>query len=426
MLCRIQAEPSSKITTNTLRPGMKRNVSCAAVWSEVLGVHRVGLDDDFFAIGGHSLLATKLFARLDEEFGRSLSLGVLFTAPTVRLLAECYRTSIGSKGSSVIVPLSTGGTLRPVFAVPGVFGNVVGFEALARELGSEQPFYGLQSVGLDGKEAPLDSIGEMAKLYLTEMRSVHPGPYAIIGACFGATVAYEMARQLLEEGEEVAFLGLLGPTDREGKDDRENRTSLPRTYRRTMAFGNLLTDRLNLYLEEMRELSIGDRIKYLTSKTLSLATSIGVKRGFRSAQRELNQIEVYRANLVALDCYHRKSLHGRLKVLEIFQPVQPGTEVQEPINWKEFWKGCTKVHHVGGKDSGDMLSGRNVPVIAALLSERLRAAFAEESARRRKSRTAHQIRNQEITNLEPCEESKKANKNYPQLHGTHFAWRGER
>ncbi len=294
------------------------------VWSEVLGVHRVGLDDDFFAIGGHSLLAAKLFARLDEEFGRSLSLGVLFTAPTVRLLAECYRTSVGSKGSPVIVPLSTGGALPPVFAVPGVFGNVVGFEALARELGSEQPFYGLQSVGLDGTEAPVDSIGEMAKLYLTEMRSVHPGPYAIIGACFGATVAYEMARQLLEGGEEVAFLGLLGPTDREGKDYRENRTSLPRTCRRTMAFGNLLTDRLNLYVEEMQELSIGDRIKYLTSKTISLATSIGVKKGFRSAQRELNQIEVYRANLVALDCYHRKSLHGRLKVLEIFQPVQPG------------------------------------------------------------------------------------------------------
>ena len=275
-----------------------------------------------------------------------------------------------------------------------------------------------------GTEAPLDSIGEMAKLYLTEMRSVHPGPYAIIGACFGATVAYEMARQLLEEGEEVAFLGLLGPTDREGKDDRENRTSLPRTYRRTMAFGNLLTDRLNLYLEEMRELSIGDRIKYLTSKTLSLATSIGVKRGFRSAQRELNQIEVYRANLVALDCYHRKSLHGRLKVLEIFQPVQPGTEVQEPINWKEFWKGCTKVHHVGGKDSGDMLSGRNVPVIAALLSERLRAAFAEESARPAQVSNGAPNQKPGDTNLEPCEESKKANKNYPQLHGTHFAWRG--
>ena len=55
------------------------------VWSEVLGVNRISLDEDFFAIGGHSLLAAKLFARLDEAFGRSLPLGVLFSAPTVSL-----------------------------------------------------------------------------------------------------------------------------------------------------------------------------------------------------------------------------------------------------------------------------------------------------------------------------------------------------
>ena len=56
------------------------------VWAEVLGVERVGLDDNFFQIGGHSLLAARLFARLDMEFGRALMLGTLFTAPTVRLL----------------------------------------------------------------------------------------------------------------------------------------------------------------------------------------------------------------------------------------------------------------------------------------------------------------------------------------------------
>jgi amino acid adenylation domain-containing protein len=347
------------------------------VWSEVLGVSRVGLDDDFFAIGGHSLLAAKLFGRLDEEFHRSLSLGVLFSAPTVRSLAEFYRTSVGSSGNCVLVPLTRGGSLPPLFAVPGVFGNVVGFEALARALGPDQPFYGLQSLGLDGKQAPLNSIGEMAKLYVKEARSVHSGPYAIIGACFGATVAYEMARQLLEEGEEVAFLGLLGPTDREGNADSESQTWLPRRCRRTLALGNLVTDRLNLYLKEMQEISIVDRIKYLAGKTVSLATSIGVQKGLGGAQRELNQIEVYRANLVALDCYHRKPLHGRLKVLEIFQPVLPDPDVQEPIDWNKLWKGFTKIHDVEAKDSGDMLSDQNVLALAALLKERLRAALSE-------------------------------------------------
>jgi amino acid adenylation domain-containing protein len=348
------------------------------LWGEILKVDRVGINDDFFAIGGHSLLAAKLFSRLDEHFGRSLPLGVLFSAPTVRLLAEYYRTSAGLKKDSVVVALRTSGTLRPLFAVPGVFGNVVGFADLARELGSEQPFYGLQSVGLDGAAAPLDSIEAMAKLYVNEIRSVQAcGPYAIIGACFGATVAYEMARHLLEVGEEVAFLGLLSPTDRDGNDDNDNHASAPRAYRRTIALGSLLTDRLRLYLKDMQGLTNSDRVKYLTKKILSLGASIADKNRFKGAWRELNQIEVYRANLIALDCYQRKSLHGRLGVLEIFQPVLPITELQESIDWNQFWKGCTKVHHVGGKDSGDMLSGRNAPVIAELLSERLRAAFAE-------------------------------------------------
>jgi len=346
------------------------------LWGEILKIDRIGVDDDFFAIGGHSLLAAKLFSRLDEHFGRSLPLGVLFSAPTVRSLAEYYRPSVALKKDSVVVALRAGGTLRPVFAVPGVFGNVVGFADLARELGSEQPFYGLQSVGLDGAGAPLDSIEAMAKLYVNEIRSVQPyGPYAIIGACFGATVAYEMARHLLEVGEEVAFLGLLSPTDRDGNGDNDNHASAPRAYRRTIALGCLLTDRLRLYLKDMQGLTNSDRVKYLTKKILSLGASIADKNRFGGAWRELNQIEVYRANLIALDCYQRKPLHGRLKVLEIFQPVLSGTAVEEPVNWREFWKGCTKVHHVGGKDSGDMLTGENARVLGALLTQQLRLAL---------------------------------------------------
>jgi len=351
------------------------------LWGQILKVDRVGIDDDFFAIGGHSLLAAKLFSRLDEHFGRSLPLGVLFSAPTVRSLAEYYRTSAGLKKDSVLVALRTSGTLRPLFAVPGIFGNVVGFADLARELGSEQPFYGLQSVGLDGAAAPLDSIEAMAKLYVDEIRSVQAcGPYAIVGACFGATVAYEMARYLLEAGEEVAFLGLLSPTDRDGNGDNDNHAS--RAYRRTIALGSLLTDRLRLYLKDMQGLTNSERVKYLTKKILSLGASIADKNRFGGAWRELNQIEVYRANLVALDCYQRKPLHGRLRILEIFHPVLPGHEVQEPIEWNKLWKGCTKIHHVRGKDSGDMLSDKNVRAIAALLKERLRATLGDESTKR--------------------------------------------
>lgn len=346
------------------------------VWSEILNVKRVGIDDDFFTLGGHSLLAAKVFARLDEEFGHSIPLGVLFTAPTVRLLAGRYRVSVESKGSSVIVPIRADGTLSPLFAAPGVFGNVVGFADLARELGSEQPFYGLQSVGLDGVDAPLESVVSMAKLYIRQVRSVQArGPYAIIGACFGATVAYEMARQLLEEGEEVAFLGLLSPTDREGNGDHENYLSIPRAYKRTIALSNFLGQRSRLYLKEMDSLNACDRIKYIKSKVASLGALVADRKKFNGVQRELNQIEVYRANLRALDHYQRGLLKGRLRALEIFEPLHEATSVQEPLDWTVFWNGLTKLHQVPGKDSGDMLSSRNVRSIAALLSARLRAAF---------------------------------------------------
>ena len=91
--------------------------------------------------------------------------------------------------------------------VPGVGGNVLIFARLARLLGLDQPFYGLQPRGLDGKEAPFISVPEMARHYITEIRLCRPqGPYVIIGACTGGLVAYEMAQQLVEQEEAITLI----------------------------------------------------------------------------------------------------------------------------------------------------------------------------------------------------------------------------
>lgn len=59
----------------------------AAIWSSVLGLESVGLDEDFFDLGGHSLLATQVLSRVQDTFGVDLTLQAMFAAPTVRALA---------------------------------------------------------------------------------------------------------------------------------------------------------------------------------------------------------------------------------------------------------------------------------------------------------------------------------------------------
>ncbi len=88
------------------------------------------------------------------------------------------------------------------------------YRELARRLGEDQPFYGLQAQGLDGCNPPLATIEEMATLYAKEIRRFQPhGPYLIGGYCMGGTLAYEVARQLRASGEEISLLALFDTMD---------------------------------------------------------------------------------------------------------------------------------------------------------------------------------------------------------------------
>jgi thioesterase domain-containing protein len=84
------------------------------------------------------------------------------------------------------------------------------FHAMARALSDDQPVYGLQAVGLNGETPPLTDVETMAATYLDAIRAVRPsGPYFLAGHSFGGEVAFEMARQLQERGEEVGLLALI-------------------------------------------------------------------------------------------------------------------------------------------------------------------------------------------------------------------------
>ena len=174
------------------------------LWEGILERHPIGVEDDFFDLGGHSLLAVYLMAELEREFGRKLPLAALFKNPTIDKLGELLRDASAEEAWSPVVPIREEGERTPLFCVAGGGGNVLYFHALATLMPGERPFYGLQAIGLDGRQAPLSRVEDLAAAYVAEIRKIQPyGPYLLGGHCFGAWVAFEMAQQLLALGEQV-------------------------------------------------------------------------------------------------------------------------------------------------------------------------------------------------------------------------------
>jgi thioesterase domain-containing protein len=99
---------------------------------------------------------------------------------------------------------------KPLFCVHGAAGNVLNFKAISDRLGPDQPFYGLQAQGVDGRLPLLPSIEAMAEQYVAAIRTVDPvGPYRLAGYSGGGVIAIEMAQQLKRAGAQVAMLAMI-------------------------------------------------------------------------------------------------------------------------------------------------------------------------------------------------------------------------
>lgn len=182
----------------------------ASLFEEVLGIQPVGATDNFFELGGHSLLVARVAGRIEEEIKQPCPLSLLLAAPTARQLAErlAVETNGGHRRSPM--PIQKSGRKTPLFCVPGGGGTSVEFQKLAWYLGDDQPVYGLDPQGVDGRDTPDTTIEAMAERYVNEMKTVQPrGPYLLLGFSMGGMVAFEMAHLLSASGEQAAFVGLI-------------------------------------------------------------------------------------------------------------------------------------------------------------------------------------------------------------------------
>jgi thioesterase domain-containing protein len=177
-----------------------------------------------------------MFARLEKTLGKTLPLATLFQAPTIEKLAAVLRDSGWTPPWSSLVPIRPNGSKPPFYFVHPIGGNVLNFAGFAGHFDAEQPVYGLQARGLNGREAPNISIQQMAADYIGDIRTVQPeGPYYIGGFSAGGIVAYEMARQLHAAGQKIAVLALLdtkidGPAEH-GDASERRAAALVRTVR---------------------------------------------------------------------------------------------------------------------------------------------------------------------------------------------------
>nr|WP_321162352.1 amino acid adenylation domain-containing protein [Nostoc sp. KVJ3] len=194
------------------------------IWEQILGVQPIGVKDNFFEVGGNSILAVKLFWQIEKIFNKNLPLAILFQSGTVEDLAKiiCQEEDLATNLASVnaldksksswscLVEIQPNGSKPPFFCIHGLGGEVLCFRELVLHLGPDQPFYGLQPQGLDGKQPLHTRVEDMATHYIQEIQTIQPnGPYFLGGYSFGGVVAFEMARQLQEQGQQVGILVML-------------------------------------------------------------------------------------------------------------------------------------------------------------------------------------------------------------------------
>jgi thioesterase domain-containing protein/acyl carrier protein len=354
-------------------PNSPTEEKLTAIWQTVLGVSTVGVHDNFFELGGHSLIAVRLFAAMATEFGKRLPLATLFRAPTVAQLAAMLDIESGSASSS-LVPIQPWGSRPPFFCVHAVGGNVLEYHDLAKHLGTDQPFYGLQSRGLIG-DSPDTRIEDMAAHYLDELRKLqHAGPYFLGGRSLGGIIAYEMACQLRANGDEVAMLALLDsyPVGYE-------RMAANRSNRKTRM--ERFAKRCGAHFENIRGLAGREKLLYIFDKSKYGPVRVksqlwrAIYRAYQNVgvdlPRALQNVEQF--NWLAAQKYCPQPFDGRVTLFWASTDLRAKFDLVE--GWRTLARGGVDIHEIPGTHL-DMIKEPHV----ADLAKKLTACLAAEQS----------------------------------------------
>jgi surfactin family lipopeptide synthetase A len=331
-----------------------------AIWKDVLGGDNLDIRQDFFERGGHSLLAAKLLARIEADFGQTLSLAFVFQAPTIELMAELLRHPDESLRARAIVPVQPLGTKPPLFWVRGG----PRFRLLAQKLGLDQPFLGLDLPFSDATKLRTPyRLEDIAQYLVQAMREVQPhGPYYLAGLCVNAVIAYEVARQLRTAGEEVALLALF---------DAHNHAYYKNPLRDGRYTGRIKYHLANLFQSDLRESSayLLDRLDEARRKIERTMWQLSSTNG--------NGERPHNTDFIVHPAFHRYEPQAYPGKVTLFQSNDwpEGPYFDFKLGWMDLAAGGVDFHRIPGNHPS-MFTEPNVSLVAGLLTAQLDAAHA--------------------------------------------------
>jgi 3-oxoacyl-(acyl-carrier-protein) synthase/thioesterase domain-containing protein/acyl carrier protein len=323
------------------------------ILKEYLGIESIGMNDDFFQIGGDSILAVQIVESIYKQFNINIGIQTLRTHPTIAKLTKIV--SDQKVTTSSLINLRPGSLAPPLFLIHPIEGNLFCYKGLIDELKCKNPLYGFQSVDTENK-----NIEKIASSYIEELRKVQAiGPYNLLGMSFGGIIAYEMAKQLVENNDSVALLFMVDV-------DEPN-------------FSNLALLNENDLLIHLIELLEGTTPLDKKVNAEKIIQSLGLGKLSHKDQEFI--FKVVKTHLSALAKYQPKPYPGKIYFFQASQRFFRRKNVSLGESWKELVNGKIEIQEIPGNHLSILLKPQ-VEKLAHYIDTRLQSVTARQKESR--------------------------------------------